>query len=193
MVSTPFFLFVLPSWLWNWRAVFSRVGGSASRLFSRYGIFPPLVAFGNGGSAFRYSDFGRSCQDARAKNRSHSASSAMCGAKSKRGVRQLPDAALIEKVWLFPYCGEPHSHIIGARRRASFTHSIRVASPPSVAGGIDIQTIVRCCHDQRVIAVDVDLARSRPTPVETHCIYSPHLASQGGKRDRSGSWCRGRG
>src|SRR5437667_12564192 len=80
-----------------------------------------------------------------------------------------------EEAWSFPYGGEPHSRIIRAGRSASFAHPIRVASPAGVAGGIDIGTVVRRCHDQHAIAVDVDVARGRPAPGETHRIYSPTL------------------
>jgi hypothetical protein len=56
-----------------------------------------------------------------------------------------------------PLLPEGHSRIVGAGRGASFTYPIRVASPASVAGGIDIGTIVRRCHDQHGIAIDVDV------------------------------------
>jgi hypothetical protein len=52
---------------------------------------------------------------------------------------------------------EHHTHVIGAGRGGSFTNPIPVASPASVAGGIDIGTIVRRCHDQHGIAIDVDV------------------------------------
>src|SRR6266849_4624381 len=44
------------------------------------------IAFGNRGPAFRYSDFHIRLPDSPAKNMSHSARSAMCSAKSKRGA-----------------------------------------------------------------------------------------------------------
>jgi hypothetical protein len=52
---------------------------------------------------------------------------------------------------------ELHSHLVGAGRGASFTHHIPVPGPAGVAGGIDIATIVRRCHDQHSIAVDVNV------------------------------------
>src|SRR5438552_14228101 len=62
-----------------------------------------LIAFGNRGSAFRYSDFDiRLPRLASEKYVTLRQESRMCGAKSKRGVRQLPDAALIE-TWRLGY------------------------------------------------------------------------------------------
>src|SRR6266571_7496620 len=75
-----------------------------------------------------------------------------------------------------PLLTEAHSCIIRAGRAASFTHPIGVASPAGVAGGIGIGTIVRRCHDQHAIAVNVDVGRGGPAPGETHSIYSPYLA-----------------
>ena len=63
-----------------------------------------LIAFGNRGPAFRYSDFDiRLPRLAREKYVTLRQESRMCGGKSKRGVRQLPDAALIEVASLIPY------------------------------------------------------------------------------------------
>ncbi len=56
------------------------------------------IAFGNRGPAFRYSDFDvRLPRLASEKYVTLREESRMCRAKSKRGVRQLPDAALIKK------------------------------------------------------------------------------------------------
>src|SRR4029453_6512911 len=60
-----------------------------------------------------------------------------------------------------------------------------------MTGGIDIATIVRRCRDHSRIAsvqllnasIDVDLARTRPAPGETHRIYSVDLAPLGPERD----------
>src|SRR5215813_9225849 len=79
---------------------------------------------------------------------------------------------------------EPHLHIVRAGLGASFAHPIGVAGPAGVAGGIDIGTIVRRCHDWHAIAVDVDVGRGRSAPGETHRIYPSHLASRGAERDR---------
>src|SRR5205809_5297285 len=127
---------------------------------------------------------------------SHSARSAVCVAKSKRGDRPLPDAALIED-WLG--CSllgrEIHSHSVRAGLGRSFTHLVREASLASNAGGVVIQTIVRRCCDHHSIAVDVDVGRRRSPPLETRCIYSPHLFPLGGELNRSRSrrwswsWC----
>ena len=46
------------------------------------------------------------------------------GAKSKRGDRQLPVAALIEKGLVGSLTPEPHCHFVGAGLGSSFTHFI---------------------------------------------------------------------
>src|SRR2546428_6548463 len=89
-----------------------------------------------------------------------------------------------------PLLTETHSCIIRAGRAASFTHPIGVASPAGVAGGIGIGTIVRRCHDQDGIAVNIDLGRNRSTPGEAHRIYAPYLAPRGAERDSGRRWCR---
>src|SRR5207244_7726511 len=56
-----------------------------------------LIAFGNRGPAFRYSDSDtRLPRLARAKYVTLRQESRMCGGKSKRGARQLPAAGVIE-------------------------------------------------------------------------------------------------
>ena len=118
------------------------------------------------------------------------ARSARCSAKSKHGVRQLPDAALIEK-WLgYSLMREAHRHIVRASRGASFAHVVDVLSPAGVAGGISIGARVRYGRNQRAVAVNVDVGRGRPAPGETHRIYSPNLALCGAERDRSRCRCR---
>jgi hypothetical protein len=110
---------------------------------------------------------------------------------------------LVTKV--VPLFLESHPKIIGARLRSSFTHSICVLSAACVAGEISIQEwwSVRRCRDQHVIAVDVDVQRSCPDPVETHRIHSIHLFLLPPELDRSrrrrrgwrccGCWRSGRG
>jgi hypothetical protein len=59
---------------------------------------------------------------------------------------------------------EAHFRNIGPDRSAGFTHLILVPGLAGVAGGIIILSIVRRCHDQHAIAVDVDVGRGRPAP-----------------------------
>ena len=66
------------------------------------------------------------------------------------------DASLIEKLPGYFLLREPRSRVIRAGRGASFTHPIHVAGSAGVAGGISVETIVRCSHDRPAIAVDVD-------------------------------------
>ncbi len=84
-----------------------------------------------------------------------------------------------------PLIREDYSYIIGARLRASFAHPVHVLSLASVAGGIIILSIVRRCHDQHVIAVDVNVGRGRPSPLETHRIYCVYLFLLGAEYDGS--------
>src|SRR6266542_534292 len=105
-------------------------------------------------------------------------------AKGKRGARQLPGAALLEKWPVVPLLPEPHCHLVGAGEGANCTYLIRVPSPPGVAGGISIRGGVWYGRDPIFIAVDVDVGRGRPAPGETYCIYSSHLAPGGAERDR---------
>src|SRR5439155_22311639 len=74
-----------------------------------------LIAFGNRGSAFRYSDFDIHLPSVGSeKYVTLGEKSRMCGGKSKRGVRPLPDAALIE-TWRLGY--SPNAH-----HRTSLSH-----------------------------------------------------------------------
>ena len=91
-----------------------------------------------------------------------------------------------------PLRREIHSHRIGAGLGSSFTHLIHEASLAGGAGGVVIQTIVRRCRDHNSIAVDVDVGRGRPPPLETRCIYSPYLFPLGSELNRSRRRCRSR-
>src|SRR5260370_7605883 len=108
---------------------------------------------------------------------SHSARSAMCGAKSKRGVRPAAGRRVESRSGLVvPLLPEAHCHLVGAGLGSSFTHLIHVLSPAGVAGGIDIGTIVRRCHAHYAITVGVDVSYGPPAPAQTPPLYSFPLA-----------------
>ena len=79
----------------------------------------------------------------------------MCVGKSKRGVHQLPDAALRENFLDFSLLREIHSDSVRTVLGCSFTHLVHEAGLAGSAGGVVIQTIVRRCRDYNSIAVDV--------------------------------------
>src|SRR4029453_1787535 len=95
-----------------------------------------------------------------------------------------------EVAWLFPLRSEIHSHSVRAGLGASFTYLIREATLASSAGGVVIQTIVRCCRDNNSIAVDIDVGCGCPPPFQTRGIYSPHLLPLASDVDRARRWRR---
>ena len=82
---------------------------------------------------------------------------------------------------------EGHGYVIGACPGPSFAHPIHVLSLAGLAGGIIILSVVRRCRDQYVIAIDVDVDRSRTAPGETRRVCSIYLFLTGAEGNRPGS------
>jgi hypothetical protein len=74
---------------------------------------------------------------------------------------------------------ERNCDLIGAVLGARFAHLVGERGAPLVAGGIRVEAVVCRRRDYRAIAVDVDLARSRPAPREVHRFHSVHLIAGG--------------
>src|SRR5882757_9785951 len=61
----------------------------------------------------------------------------------------------------------------------------------TVTDGIGVETVVRSVDEQRVIAVNIDGARSRPAPREVNSVSSLHLVATRTERDPCWSGSRG--
>src|SRR6266566_1667801 len=132
-----------------------------------------LIAFGKRGPAFRYSDFDiRQPGLASEKYVTLREKSRMCGGKSKRGVRQLPDAALIEVASLISLPQEPHPHFVRTVPGARFAHLVRVDPVDSEHVRIGARVLHR--RDLNSIAADVHPGRVRTSPAETHHLIPIH-------------------
>ena len=114
----------------------------------------------------------------------------MCGGKSKRGVRQLPDAALIEVASLISLPQEPHPHFVRTVHRVRFAHLVRVDPVDSEHVRIGARVLHR--RDLNSIAADVHPGRVRTSPAETHHLIPIHYVLLGREMNptRSGSWRR---
>jgi hypothetical protein len=80
---------------------------------------------------------------------------------------------------VFSYCGKLTVTMAWAGPGIVVAHPVHIASPAS-AGGEVIVAIVRCCSEcfacrPGKASVDLDHARSRPPPIETHPIYAMYL------------------
>src|SRR5437763_12315145 len=71
----------------------------------------------------------------------------------------------------------------------------------TAAGRVGVETVVLGRGDDPAVAVNIDIARSRPVPGEVHCVSSLHFVATRSERDLAGCrcWCscgsdgRGRG
>jgi len=63
--------------------------------------------------------------------------------------------------------------------RSRFTHLVHEAGLARCAGGVVIRTIVWRCSNHKSIAVDVDVRRVGPPPLETRRIYTVYLLPLG--------------
>jgi hypothetical protein len=71
---------------------------------------------------------------------------------------------LVEVACLNSLSAELHRDLIRAGQGARFTDLIYVGDLASAPGGVGMEAVVCRPHPDNSIAVDVDLARSRPAP-----------------------------
>src|SRR5437762_2947076 len=61
----------------------------------------------------------------------------------------------------------------------------------TAAGRVGVETVVLGRGDDPAVAVNIDIARSRPVPGEVHCVSSLHFVATRSERDLAGCrcWC----
>ena len=72
-----------------------------------------------------------------------------------------------------PETSKCHRHLIRTGLSARVTYFIGVAGMATAAGRVGVETVVLGRGDDPAVAVNIDIARSRPVPGEIH--YVPTL------------------
>ena len=78
---------------------------------------------------------------------------------------------------------ECHRRLIGTGLGARITNLVCEAAVATSTGIISVRTAVRHGRDQHIIAVNIDICRSCPTPGKIHYLPSLHLRALRGQRD----------